>query len=149
MALLPGHVPAAPHRYVLVTDGAARGNPGPAGLAWAVLDTDGEILFEGAKPIGRATNNEAEYRAVIAGLEELARVTDEPLLHVSDSELVVKQLSGEYRIRASNLAPLAERVRDLAARFSQVHHEQVPRTDDRIQYVDSAVNKVLDGHIDA
>lgn len=137
-------MPAPDAEYVLATDGASRGNPGPAGLAYAVMDPDGEVLFEDARPIGRATNNEAEYQALIAGLEELALATTAPVLHVSDSELLVKQLAGEYRVRAKNLAPLVDDARRVADRFERVVHRHVPRTDGRIVHVDALVNDALD-----
>lgn len=137
-------MPAFDPAYVLATDGASRGNPGAAGLAYAVLDEEDEVCFEGAEPIGRATNNEAEYRALIAGLEELSLATSAPVLHLSDSELVVKQLSGVYSINAENLAPLAEQVFELVDRFERVEHRHVPRTDERIVHVDALVNEALD-----
>lgn len=137
-------MPAPDPDYVLATDGASRGNPGPAGLAYAVMDPDGEVLFEDARPIGRATNNEAEYQALIAGLEELALATTAPVLHVSDSQLLVKQMAGEYRVRAKNLAPLVDDARRVAGRFDRVVHRHVPRTDERIVHVDALVNDALD-----
>jgi ribonuclease HI len=131
-------------RYTLATDGASRGNPGPAAIGYAVLDEDGEVRFEEGRTVGEATNNEAEYRALVAALEELALATSEPVLHVSDSELLVKQLNGEYRVRARNLAPLVEQVRELAGRFDRVEHRHVPRSDDRVDRVDALANEALD-----
>lgn len=139
-------MPASDHAYVLATDGASRGNPGQAGLAYAVMDPEGEVLFEDAQPIGTATNNEAEYQALIAGLEELALVSDGSVLHLSDSQLVVKQLTGEYRVKADNLAPLAGKARRLAGSFSRVDHRHVPRSDERIVHVDALVNEALDAN---
>lgn len=131
--------------HVLATDGASRGNPGPAAVAFSVMSPDGSVRFEDAARIGQATNNEAEYRALLAGLEELARVSDGRVLHVSDSQLLVRQLSGEYRIRAEHLIPLAERVRALADGFERIEHRHVPREDGRIQHVDGLANGALDG----
>lgn len=135
-------IPTDPH--VLATDGASRGNPGPAAIGYAVLDPDGRVLFEDAATIGRATNNEAEYRALIAGLEELALVHDGPVLHLSDSQLVVRQLTGAYSIRADHLADLADRAGTLSDGFARVDHEHVPREDDRIERVDALANDALD-----
>lgn len=129
---------------MLATDGASRGNPGPAAIAYAVLGAEGDVQFADAETIGEATNNEAEYRALIAGLEELARVARGRIEHVSDSELLVKQLTGAYRIRAENLAALAEDVRELASRFEAVEHTHVPRSDARIEHVDGLANEALD-----
>lgn len=130
--------------HVLATDGASRGNPGPAAIAYAVLDPEGQVRFEGGGTIGEATNNEAEYRALIAGLEELSLAYDGPVLHVSDSQLVVRQLTGAYRIRADHLEGLASRVHGLAEAFEAIEHQHVPREDDRIQRVDDLANEALD-----
>lgn len=136
-------MPAIP-TYTLVTDGASRGNPGPAGIAYAVLDDQGDPQFEDAEPIGTGTNNEAEYKALIEGLRELKHVTEGPLLHVTDSQLLVRQLTGAYQVRSKRLKPLVEQAKALKNEFDDVRHEHVPRTDPRIQRVDELVNQALD-----
>jgi ribonuclease HI len=109
------------------------------------LHRDGEgIVEEHAEPIGKATSNEAEYRALIAGLEAAARHTGGDLLHVSDSELVVKQLEGLYDVNAANLQPLVRRVEEAARRFRSIEHRHVNRDDGRIEHVDELVNQALD-----
>lgn len=128
---------------MLVTDGASRGNPGPASVAFAIY-RDGEPIEEHAEPIGRATNNEAEYRALIAGLEAAARHTGGVVEHVSDSELLVKQLEGLYDINAANLSPLVELVEEAARRFRGLEHTHVNRDDERIEHVDALANEALD-----
>lgn len=128
----------------LATDGASRGNPGPAGVAYA-LHRDGEgIVEDHAETIGEATNNEAEYRALIAGLEAAARHTGGDIVHVSDSELVVKQLEGLYEVRAANLKPLVRRVEEASTRFRSIEHRHVDRSDERIEHVDQLANEALD-----
>lgn len=128
----------------LVTDGASRGNPGPAATAYRLLD-GGDPIDESADLIGRATNNEAEYRALIAGLIAARDAGASRVRHVSDSELLVLQMRGTYRVKASNLAKLHDRVRDLAAAFEAVSHEHVRRSDPRVEAVDALANRALDG----
>lgn len=128
----------------LVTDGAARGNPGPAAIGFAILDLEGGTLVQDVLAIGRATNNEAEYLALIAGLEAARKFTKKRVHHVSDSEVVVGQVSGAMRVNARNLAPHHERVMELKREFSRVTHEAVRRTDPRIVEVDARLNDELD-----
>jgi ribonuclease HI len=90
----------------LYTDGGARGNPGPAGIGFVLLDSDDKLLAEEGRYIGEATNNVAEYRALLLGLEwALARGIDRLEVY-SDSELMVRQLKGEYKVRNDGLIPL-------------------------------------------
>ncbi len=128
----------------LATDGASRGNPGPAAIAYALFDEHDERLNQDAATIGAATNNEAEYEALLAGLEAAAKVTAGPLVHLSDSQLVVRQLNGEYKIRADRLARKARKARRLADRFERVEHRHVPRRHPRIDAVDELANQALD-----
>lgn len=116
------------HRAVLVhTDGAARGNPGPAGAGAIVTTADGEVLAEVAEGLGETTNNVAEYTAAIRGLEAAAALGAREVVLRTDSQLLVHQLSGRYRVRATHLQPLHQRVRALAAGFDRVRFEHVPR----------------------
>lgn len=115
-------------RAVLVyTDGAARGNPGPAGAGAIVTSPEGEVLAEVAEGLGETTNNVAEYTAAIRGLEAAAAVGAREVVLRTDSQLLVHQLSGRYRVRATHLQPLHQRVRALAAGFDRVRFEHVPR----------------------
>jgi ribonuclease HI len=112
---------------ILRTDGGARGNPGPAGIGVVLLSSDETVIAEIAEPIGVATNNVAEYRALIAGLE-LARargVTD--VTCQVDSELVVAQLQGRWKIRSDRLRHLAARAGSLLARFESARLTHVRR----------------------
>jgi ribonuclease HI len=112
---------------VLHADGGARGNPGPAGIGVVLADADGNVIAEIAEGIGEATNNVAEYKAVIAGLElALDKGVTEIDVYL-DSELVVSQLRGDWKIKNDRLRALAVRARSLLNRFerSSLHH--VPR----------------------
>lgn len=114
-------------KAVLHADGGARGNPGPAGIGVVLVDADGEVIGEIAEGIGETTNNVAEYKAVIAGLElALEKGVTEVDVYL-DSELVVSQLRGDWKIKNDRLRVLAVRARSLLNRFerSSLHH--VPR----------------------
>jgi ribonuclease HI len=114
-------------RAILHTDGGARGNPGPAGIGVVLKDASGKVIGEIAQGIGRATNNVAEYKALISGLElALDRgVTDIEIF--SDSELVVSQLKGDWKIKSDSLRRLAVDARRLMNRFASAAIAHVPR----------------------
>jgi ribonuclease HI len=138
----PAVNPRALDRAILHADGASRGNPGPSAVAAIISLPTGEELASVAKRIGRATNNVAEYRAVIEGLK-LAR--DLGVRNVAvrvDSELVMKQLTGTYRIRSADLAPLAREVAAEARRFATCVFEHVRREENR--EADRLANEALD-----
>jgi ribonuclease HI len=114
-------------KLVVNCDGASRGNPGPAG-AGAILTTPrGEIVAEIAEGLGRTTNNVAEYTAVIHGLQRAHELGALDVLLRSDSQLLVNQLTGRYRVKTPHLVPLVRRVRELAAGFDRIRFEHVPR----------------------
>ncbi len=125
------------------TDGASRGNPGPAAAAFIIL-TAATLARENSRFLGTATNNRAEYEAIIMALTAASGITDGRLEVVSDSELVIRQLNGLYRVRQPHLAELHTRVRSLCTRFSKVTFRHAPRTDPWIQHCDSLCNKTLD-----
>jgi ribonuclease HI len=131
-------------RLVLYTDGASRGNPGPAALAVKILDENGCVLQRFSKFLGKRTNNEAEYEALIAGLRLAGSFTGGQVQCFSDSELVVKQLNGEYEVRNARLEDLWLKVRDLQKRFREVRFHYVPREDKNVQGVDRQANRILD-----
>ncbi len=114
-------------RYVINTDGASKGNPGPAGLGVVIATEDGRVLREIAESLGSTTNNVAEYRAVIRGLVEAAHMGIRRLVLRSDSQLVIRQLQGSYAVRHANLAPLYHQVRELLGSFREVKLEHVER----------------------
>jgi ribonuclease HI len=118
---------SGPARVIINCDGAARGNPGPAGAGAVVVDESGAVLAEVAEGLGETTNNVAEYTAVIRGLEEAKRLGAREVLLRSDSQLLINQLTGRYRVKAPHLQPLHRRVRDLMRAFTRVDLEHVPR----------------------
>ena len=129
-------------KATLFTDGGARGNPGPAGIGAVLIGEDGEVLAEFAEGIGEATNNVAEYRALIAGLE-LALATGVTDIDVRmDSELVVSQVRGEWKIKNDALRPLAVRAGSLLNRFERASVEHVRREENA--HADRLANEAMD-----
>ena len=109
------------------SDGASRGNPGPAAYGIRILDGDGAELFSGGERIGRATNNVAEYRGAIAALDKARALGLTEIELRMDSELVVKQLGGEYRVRQPALAVLKQQLDELIRGFRRFRVRHVPR----------------------
>ncbi|MDX1691669.1 MAG: ribonuclease HI family protein [Acidimicrobiia bacterium] len=133
--------------WTLYADGASRGNPGPSGIGAVLYDPDGEVVDEIAGMIGETTNNVAEYRALVAGLEAAARRGVDVLTVRLDSQLLVRQATGEYRVKAKHLRPLALRVRRLAEGFEEVRFEHVPRAENAV--ADALANQGLDDALEA
>ncbi len=126
----------------LFTDGGARGNPGPAAAAYVLEADDGTVLEARGEAIGVATNNVAEYRALVAGLAKAAELGVDDLEVVSDSELVVKQMNGEYRVKNRALAELSLEGARLARRIGRVRYTAVRRAENEL--ADRLVNEALD-----
>jgi ribonuclease HI len=125
------------------TDGAARGNPGPAAFAY-VIARDGAPPIEERGCLGRLTNNQAEYTALVRALEHAARLgTGHRVQILSDSELMVKQMRGEYRVKNEELRDLYEQARELAGRFPSVSFQHVRREQNK--RADALCNEALDG----
>jgi ribonuclease HI len=120
-----------PPHLVLYVDGACSGNPGPCGSAAIIKDAAGDTLLEKARAFGPGTNNEAEYQALILGLETAANLVPCHITVRSDSELLVRQVAGQYRIKAPNLKPLLRRVQRLLEPFESVEIQHVPRTQNK------------------
>ena len=136
------------HKKVfLVTDGASRGNPGPSAIGFGIYDGDWTLLEERADYIGVATNNEAEYKALIKGLHKCVEYCRGEVEHLTDSKLVAKQVSREWVVRSPNLKPLAEEVSRTKMKFELVIHTYVPRTNPRIQRIDEIVNKKMNSFL--
>lgn len=129
-------------KLIIHTDGAARGNPGPAGIGVIIRKEDGTILAEISQFIGRATNNVAEYTALITALEKAAALGAEEIEVYTDSELVVKQIIGEYRVKNEGLKPLHRKVKSLASQFSNFRIAHVVR--DKNKEADRLANKGID-----
>lgn len=128
---------------IVFSDGGARGNPGPAAIGVLVCDQQGEALREHHETIGEATNNMAEYRAVLRGLELAGELGMEEIEYFVDSELVARQLSGIYRIKTPHLKELYLQVKERERAFHKVVYRQVPRTHEKIRWVDRLVNRAL------
>jgi ribonuclease HI len=126
---------------VLRTDGGARGNPGPAGAGF-VLERDGEVIVRGGAYLGETTNNVAEYEALIWGLENASAAGASNLIAYADSELVVKQMTGEYRVKNTNLKPLFARATDLSRALGHVDYVHVRREENRL--ADELANAAMD-----
>lgn len=127
---------------VLHTDGGARGNPGPAGIGVAIYDTDQQLVATCSDYIGEATNNQAEYKALIAGLDKAADLKGQELNCYLDSELVVRQLNGQYRVKDTQLAELLGEVLKKAKNFKSVSYHHVPR--EKNKKADQLVNLAID-----
>ncbi|MBI1833718.1 MAG: ribonuclease HI family protein [Candidatus Andersenbacteria bacterium] len=128
----------------LFTDGGARGNPGPAGIGY-VLDIEGKDALERGEYIGETTNNQAEYKALIAGLT-LAQSEEVSELHCFlDSELVVKQMNGQYRVKHVDMKPLHKEAKRIAADFTKITFAHVLRS--KNEKADFLVNKAIDAAI--
>ena len=126
----------------LFTDGGARGNPGPAAAAYVLEAEDGTVLDARGEAIGTATNNVAEYRALVAGLARAVEIGVGELEVVSDSELLVKQMNGEYRVKNAALRELSLEAARLARRIERVRYRAVRRVDNEL--ADRLVNEALD-----
>ena len=126
----------------LSTDGGARGNPGPAAYGYVLEADDGTVLDARGETIGTATNNVAEYRGLLAGLEAALERGVEEVEVISDSELVVKQMRGEYKVKNETLRELVDEAHALESRFRRVTYTAVRREHNEL--ADCLVNEALD-----
>lgn len=126
----------------LYIDGASRGNPGPAGIGVVVKNATGRIIAEISEFIGRGTNNVAEYRALIRALEEAAALGARHIVVRSDSELLVRQLTGEYKVKSPDLSPLHLETHRLLKAFPKASVERIPRGKNAA--ADALANRALD-----
>ncbi|MCX7918443.1 MAG: ribonuclease HI family protein [bacterium] len=127
---------------ILYIDGASRGNPGDAGIGILLTDTQGNELGRMAKYIGKTTNNVAEYTALIEGLQLAQTLGIEELQIISDSELLVRQLSGKYNIKQPHLKQLYHQVKQLSTQFRKTTVNHVPREKNRD--ADRLANEAID-----
>lgn len=128
----------------IYTDGAARGNPGPAAIGMVFLDSQGNLISEHKESIGTATNNQAEYKAVIRALELAVKYCKNRIILTSDSELIIRQLTGKYRVKNKNLIDLFRKAKTLEASYEKVSYRHQPRTDKYLKIADGLCNEVLD-----
>lgn len=120
-----------PARLIIYTDGASSGNPGPAAIGAVIQDGQGRVISRLSRRIGRVTNNQAEYRAIITALEEAVRLGAGEVDIKSDSELVVKQLKGRYRVKKATLRPLYLKVVQLIGLLEAFSITHIPREQNR------------------
>jgi len=135
-----------PVQAMLFADGGSRGNPGPAASGAVLLTPDGTVIREVGRFLGVATNNVAEWNALCFGLEAAAEMELRRIAVRLDSELVVKQLTGEYRVKHADLQPLHARAKAILRRFEHVDIRHVPRKQNAL--ADKLVNHVLDQEAD-
>ena len=126
----------------IFTDGAARGNPGPAAIGVVVLDEEKKLLEEYKEYLGHATNNIAEYRGLLAGLKVAKKYLPCSVRFCLDSELVVRQMKGEWRVRDANLSNLFSQANDMLSSFEKVEFNYVPREQNKA--ADKLANQALD-----
>jgi len=125
-------------------DGASRGNPGPSGAGVVIVDADGEVLDEGAHYLGERTNNQAEYEALILGLSKVREINPKRAQVYSDSELLVKQMRGEFRVKNAKLKPLFQTAADLFDSLPEIEIVLIPR--EKNKRADQLANFSIDRH---
>jgi ribonuclease HI len=131
-------------RLKIYSDGASRGNPGDSAIAFKIMTEDDKVLKRYSKCIGLHTNNQAEYEALISALKFASKLTDQKAICYLDSELVVRQLNGEYKVKNPELRTLLVKVQELKRNFKGIAFTSVPRTNVQIEEVDRLVNEALD-----
>jgi len=129
-------------KFIIYTDGAARGNPGPAAIGAIIKDETGQVIARISQRIGTTTNNQAEYRAIITALEKAVSLGAKHVILKSDSELVVKQINGRYKIKNAALRPLYQEVVKLAGSLEKITVSHIPRAQNA--GADALANKALD-----
>jgi ribonuclease HI len=132
-------------KLVIHVDGGSRGNPGPAAIGVVVSDSEGAVLEEVAERIGVATNNVAEYRALLKGLERAAALGADEIELVNDSELVARQITGAYKVKHPAMKPLYAEAVAALRQFERTQIRSVPRAQNA--RADELVNLALDGDI--
>ncbi|MFC1928233.1 ribonuclease HI family protein [Chloroflexota bacterium] len=114
-------------KFVVFTDGASKGNPGPAAIGAAIKDEQGRLVTSISQGIGHTTNNQAEYKAIIAALEQTIKLGAAQVEIRSDSELVVRQITGQYRVKKASLKPLYLKVKQLQSQLESLTITHIPR----------------------
>lgn len=130
--------------FLMYSDGGARGNPGPGAIGVLLCDPQGNHVKDFRRTIGSTTNNVAEYTAVITGLDMAFEMGASEMQCFADSELVVKQINGQYRVKTPHILELFLKVKERMKKFSKVTFSHVPRTHEKLRYVDKLVNMALD-----
>ena len=127
----------------LYTDGACKGNPGPAAAAWLLID-DGEVLLEGSEYLGQGTNNVAEYTALLRGMEACINNGYRDVRVLSDSQLCIYQINGKYRVKEKHLEPFFEEVHRLRQEFKGIEFLWVEREDEWVERCDRMAKSLLE-----
>lgn len=136
-------------KLIVYTDGGARGNPGPAGVGVVIKDAEGKVLHVFSKDIGKRTNNEAEYEGIILALQKLKHIYGKDKLeHLeiemrTDSQLIARQIRGEYKVKMEHLKPLFMEVYNLKTEFGKVEFVEIPR--EKNKEADALANEAMDG----
>ena len=130
-----------PKKLVIFTDGASQGNPGQSAIGVVIQDEQGKVINRISRRIGHATNNQAEYTAIITALEEASRLGAETVEVRADSELVVEQLNGRYKVKKATLRPFYQKVVRLTGALAAFTITHIPRTQNR--EADRLANKAL------
>lgn len=129
-------------RVIVNVDGGSRGNPGPAGIAAVATDPSGEVLVERSETIGEATNNVAEYRALLLGIEVAKELSPDEVEFVGDSKLIVEQVKGNWKVKQDHLRPLHTKVKDALRDLPKWSIRHVKR--DENERADELLNEALD-----
>lgn len=132
-------------KLIIFTDGGARRNPGHAGIGVVIKSLSHEVIESYGRYIGETTNNQAEYKALISALEKASEMKAEEVQCFLDSELLVKQLNHEYKVRDADLAPLFLRVWNLLHNFKKISFQHIPR--EKNKEADKMVNEAIDKHL--
>ena len=134
------------NKLTIYTDGGSRGNPGPGAIGILILDDKSNIVKEHKEFIGHTTNNRAEYTAMIKALELAKTYSKKEIICFSDSRLIVKQLSGEWKVKEKELLLLFQKVKQLEKNFESVSYNHVRRDNKYIKRADELVNEEMDRH---
>ncbi len=127
---------------VIYTDGGARGNPGPAGIGIVFFNKENKVIKEFCKYIGESTNNQAEYTALYTALRKASELGYKNIHIFLDSELVVRQMLGIYKVKNNKLKELYNKIKELEKNFKNIEYHHIPR--EKNKYADSLVNKAID-----
>ena len=140
----PGPPPRLDSRRMVYvfSDGAARGNPGPAGAGAVIKDTKGQVIAELKQPLGKATNNVAEYKGLLLGLRKAKDLGAREVEVRADSELMIRQINGKYAVRNEGLKPLYNEAMALLRSFSKWRAEHIPREENAL--ADEMSNRAID-----
>lgn len=130
---------------ILNTDGGARGNPGPGAAAFVLRNLKGEVIHSSGKLLGTCTNNEAEYQGLILGLREALAFSAKEVTVNMDSELVIKQLTGQYRVKEPRMQTFYKAAKELEKKFKSVKYAHIPRSQNKL--ADQLVNQTLDSMV--